>query len=65
MIKMVFGSKHYTENFAMSNIAIGIAAFIESASGHVLDSTGYVGVMTMIVICAIPSVICSFIYRQR
>jgi hypothetical protein len=49
----------------MSNIAIGIAAFIESASGHVLDSTGYVGVMTMIVICAIPSVICSFIYRQR
>lgn len=57
MIKTIFGSKHYTENFAMSNIAIGIAAFIESISGHVLDSTGYPGVMLMIVICAIISVI--------
>ena len=59
IIKTTFGAKYYTENFAFSNIAIGIAAFIESASGHVLDSTGYIGVMILITGMALPSVLCA------
>ena len=61
IIKTTFGAKYYTENFGLCNIAIGIAAFIESTSGHVLDSAGYIGVMTMMTGIALPSVICSIL----
>ncbi|MBE6014211.1 MAG: OFA family MFS transporter [Lachnospiraceae bacterium] len=65
MIKTSFGAKFYTENFAMSNIAIGIAAFIESASGHVLESYGYQGVMAMMMCITLPSVVCAFAAKTK
>jgi len=65
MIKTSFGAKHYTENFSMSNIAIGIAAFIESSSGHVLEAFGYPGIIVMMMCMTLPSVVCSFIAKTK
>ena len=65
IIKKVFGARHYSENFGFSNIAIGIAAFIESASGHTLDSFGYLGVMVLMLCVTLPSAVCAIAIRRE
>lgn len=48
-IKNRFGAKFYTQNFAISNLAMGIAALLEATSGSLLDASGgYLAVMLMV-----------------
>ena len=62
-IKNSFGARYYTENFGFANLAIGIAAFIESASGSVLDGANgnYLSIMIMMAIITVPSLIAGII----
>lgn len=48
-VKNRFGTKFYTQNFAISNLAIGCAALLESTSGSVLDATGGYGMVMLMV----------------
>jgi OFA family oxalate/formate antiporter-like MFS transporter len=59
-IKNQFGTKYYTQTFAVSNLAMGCAALLESTSGSVLDLTGsYSPVMGMVLALAVAALILS------
>ncbi len=53
-VKNSFGGKFYVQNFAISNIAMGIAAILEACSGLVLDIFGtYSAVAIMVIVMAV------------
>ena len=59
-VKNRFGSKYYTQNFAVSNLAMGCAALLESTSGVLLDACGsYFAVMLMVSALALIAAIMS------
>ena len=59
-VKNRFGSRYYTQNFAVSNLAMGCAALLESTSGSVLDASGsYVTVMLMVLALAAAAFVLS------
>lgn len=59
-IKNRFGSRYYTQNFAVSNLAMGCAALLESTSGSVLDASGsYFVVMLIVLILAVLAFVIS------
>ncbi len=59
-IKNRFGSRFYSQNFAVSNLAMGCAALLESTSGTVLDRTGsYLSVMLMVLGLALAASVLS------
>ena len=59
-VKNRFGSRYYTQNFAVSNLAMGCAALLESTSGTVLDASGsYVTVMLLVLILAALALVLS------
>jgi predicted MFS family arabinose efflux permease len=65
-VKNQFGAKYYTQNFAVSNLAIGCAALLESGSGTVLDITGsYFSVMLMVAVLTILALILSILAGKR
>lgn len=59
-----FGLKHYSENFGLANLSIGIASLIESFSGNILDSFNgnYLSIMIMMISVTIPSLLCAALY---
>lgn len=64
-IKNSFGEKHYAQNFAVSNIAMGCAAILESTSGTVLDVFGsYSAVMTIVLILALIALLFALIGQK-
>lgn len=64
-IKNRFGSKYYTQNFAVSNLAMGCAALLESTSGTVLDASGsYFVVMLMVLALAVIAILAAFFARK-
>lgn len=60
-IKNIFGTEHYTQNFGISNIAMGCAALIESLSGFLLDfgNGSYTGVILMVMVLTLPALFCA------
>ena len=66
-VKNIFGPKYYARNFGISNIAMGLAAIIESASGFLLDAGGgsYTGVLLMVFLLSIPAIVCSLLMTKR
>lgn len=63
-VKNCFGSKYYTQNFAVSNIAMGCAALLESVSGTLLDASGtYTSVMLMVTALAATALTCALTER--
>ena len=64
-IKNQFGTKYYTQNFALSNLSVGIAALLESTSGTVLDISGsYLPVMVMVAVLAILAALLALIFGK-
>ncbi|MCD7768703.1 MAG: MFS transporter, partial [Oscillospiraceae bacterium] len=64
-IKNSFGEKYYAQNFAVSNIAMGCAALLESTSGTVLDMFGsYSAVMTIVLILALIALLFALIGQK-
>lgn len=60
-IKNAFGPRHYTQNFALSQLAMGVAALFESASGEVYDLFGsYLSVGVMMLIFAAIALVMAF-----
>ena len=66
-VKNRFGAKFYTQNFAFSNLAVGIAALLESTSGSILDVTGgYLMVMLMVLgLAAIAFILSLFTKKAK
>ena len=65
-VKNIFGPKHYAKNFGISNIAMGCAALIESASGFLVDAGGgsYTGVLWMVLLLSLPAIACSLLWGR-
>ena len=64
-IKNCFGTKTYSQNFAMSNLVVGIAALLESGSGTILDWTGgYLAVMAMVLALAAGAVVLTALAKK-
>ena len=64
-VKNRFGSRWYSQNFAVSNLAMGCAALLESTSGSVLDASGgYRMVMLMVLCLACLSMIFSLLAKR-
>ncbi len=64
-VKNRFGSKFYSQNFAISNLAMGVSALLESVSGTLLDiSGGYMAVMIMVLVLAISALILSLLSKK-
>lgn len=64
-IKNCFGSKYYSQTFAVSNLAMGCAALLESTSGVVLDlSGGYLWVMLMVLVLAVVALLAALRMRD-
>ncbi|MBR4954228.1 MAG: MFS transporter [Oscillospiraceae bacterium] len=64
-VKNRFGNKFYSQTFAVSNLAMGCAALLESTSGSVLDATGsYFSVVLMVFILAAAALILSLFTRR-
>ena len=61
-VKNLFGPRYYTQNFGISNIAMGCAALIESLSGFLLDLGGgsYTGVILMVAALTLPALLCAW-----
>lgn len=65
-VKNRFGSRYYSQNFAVSNLAMGCAALLESTSGTVLDvSGGYSMVMVMVLGLAVIAFVLSIAAKER
>jgi MFS family permease len=66
-VKNRFGAKFYTQNFAFSNLAVGVAALLESTSGSILDATGgYLMVVVMVLsLAAIAFVLSLFTKKAK
>lgn len=66
-VKNCYGTKYYTQNFAISNLAMGCAALLESTSGTVLDvSGGYFMVVLMVLgFAAIACMMALLTHRVR
>ena len=65
-VKNEFGPKYYFGTFAVSNLAMGCAALLESVSGRVLDMSGsYCAVMTMVLILAAAAVVLALAARRQ
>ena len=65
-VKNIFGPRYYAKNFGISNIAIGCAALIESASGFLVDAGGgsYTGVLWMVLLLSLPAIACSLLWGR-
>lgn len=64
-IKNRFGSKHYTQTFAVSNLAMGCAALLESTSGAVLDASGsFFFVVLIVLILALAAFVLSLFTKK-
>ena len=65
-VKNIFGPKHYAKNFGISNIAMGCAALIESASGFLVDAGGgsYTAVLWMVLLLSLPAIACSLLWGR-
>jgi len=63
-VKNRFGAKFYTQNFAVSNLAMGCAALLESVSGTLLDASGgYMAVILMVAALAVAAFVLSLFTR--
>ena len=61
-IRILYGQKHYAQNFGYLQISILIAALSGYMAGRLLDrdSGNYQGVFIMIFICALAVIVCGF-----
>lgn len=65
-VKNSFGTRYYAQTFAVSNLAMGCAALLESVSGTVLDRSGsYVPVMAMVLFLALAAALLSLVFKFR